>query len=170
VVKQKSHKLFREALGQFVTGVTVVTACGKDTELVGTTVSSFNSVSMAPPLVLWSIDKTARSLATYTEAEHFVVNVLAADQISLSNHFALRQNDKFAQVRYELNEFGVPVLPDCSAVFHCTKRFQYEGGDHIILVGEVRQFTASKRQPLLFHAGTYAVSEKHPATDAIARE
>ena len=161
---QIDGKQFRNALGRFATGVTVVTACDTEDGFVGTTASSFNSVSMDPPLILWSIDKGARSLPAYQNAEHFVVNVLAADQVSMSNHFARQQADKFVDINYDLNERGVPVLPGCSAVFHCKNRFQYEGGDHIIIVGEVEQFDASERNSLLFHGGSYAVSEKHPVT------
>jgi len=162
--EQIDSKQFRNALGRFATGVTVVTACDMDAGFVGTTASSFNSVSMDPPLILWSIDKGARSLPAYQNAEHFVVNVLAADQVRMSNHFARQQEDKFVDIDYELNNRGVPVLPGCSAVFHCKNRFQYEGGDHVIIVGEVEEFTASERNSLLFHGGSYAVSEKHPVT------
>jgi flavin reductase (DIM6/NTAB) family NADH-FMN oxidoreductase RutF/DNA-binding MarR family transcriptional regulator len=161
---QIDSKQFRNALGRFATGVTVVTACDTEDGFVGTTASSFNSVSMDPPLILWSIDKGARSLPAYENAEYFVVNILAADQVSMSNHFARQQTDKFVDIDYNLNERGVPVLPGCSAVFHCKNRFQYEGGDHIIIVGEVEEFNASERNSLLFHGGAYAVSEKHPVT------
>ncbi len=161
---QMDGKQFRNALGRFATGVTVVTASDLNEGFVGTTASSFNSVSMDPPLILWSIDKGARSLPAYKNAEYFVVNVLAADQVGMSNHFARQQEDKFVDVDYELNACGIPVLSGCSAVFHCKNRFQYEGGDHIIIVGEVEQFTASERNSLLFHGGSYAVSEKHPVT------
>ncbi len=157
-------KAFRNALGRFATGVTVVTARDLEGGFVGTTASSFNSVSIDPPLILWSIDKRARSLPSYQNAEHFVVNVLAADQVSMSNHFARQQDDKFSGINYAMNEWGVPVLPGCSAVFHCRNRFQYEGGDHIIIVGEVEIFFASERKSLLFHGGSYAVSERHPIT------
>ena len=122
--EQIDSKQFRNALGRFATGVTVVTACGVEDGFVGTTASSFNSVSMDPPLILWSIDKGARSLPAYQNAEHFVVNVLAADQVSMSNHFARQQEDKFVDINYELNERGVPVLPGCSAVFH-SRRSRY---------------------------------------------
>jgi flavin reductase (DIM6/NTAB) family NADH-FMN oxidoreductase RutF/DNA-binding MarR family transcriptional regulator len=161
---QMDAKQFRNALGRFATGVTVVTACDPNGGFVGTTASSFNSVSMDPPLILWSIDKGARSLPAYQNAEHFVVNILAADQVGMSNHFARKQADKFVDIDYELNDKGVPVLPGSSAIFHCKNRFQYEGGDHIIIVGEVEEFNASERNALLFHGGAYAVSEKHPVT------
>lgn len=160
---------FRNALGQFATGVTIVTA--KDLNgggYVGTTASSFNSVSVEPPLILWSIDKGARALAAYEQAEHFCVNVLAAEQMNLSNHFARQQDNKFDGVDYELNQFGVPMLKGCAARFECKTRHLYEGGDHLIIVGEVLAFDASDRSGLLFHQGSYAVSESHPELEACA--
>jgi flavin reductase (DIM6/NTAB) family NADH-FMN oxidoreductase RutF/DNA-binding MarR family transcriptional regulator len=155
---------FRSALGQFATGVTVVTAPDGEGGYVGTTASSFNSVSVDPPLILWSIDNGARSLPAYEKAEHFVVNVLAADQVTLSNHFARQQEDKFAGVDFDLNAQGVPALRDCSAWFHCKTRYMYEGGDHTIIVGKVIQYDNNHRDGLLFHQGRYSVSDAHPAT------
>ena len=157
---------FRSALGQFATGVTVVTAPDGENGYIGTTASSFNSVSMDPPLILWSIDNSARSLPAYEQAEHFVVNVLAADQVGLSNHFARQQEDKFADLDFDLNAHAVPVLRGCSAYFHCKTRYMYEGGDHTIIVGEVLQFEASDRDGLLFHQGRYSVSDAHPVVAA----
>ncbi len=160
---------FRTALGQFATGVTVVTAPDGENGYIGTTASSFNSVSMDPPLILWSIDNSARSLPAYEQAEYFVVNVLAADQVGLSNHFARQQEDKFADLDYDLNTHGVPVLRGCSAYFHCKTRYMYEGGDHTIIVGEVLQFEASDRDGLLFHQGRYSVSDAHPVVATAAQ-
>ncbi len=157
-----SAKQFRNALGQFATGVTVVTAADGDTGFVGTTASSFNSVSVDPPLILWSIDKGARGRAVYEQATYFVVNVLAADQVTVSNNFARQQEDKFSTVEYDLDDHGVPVLRGCSAYFHCQTRYLYEGGDHLIIVGEVVQFDATERDGLLFHQGRYSVSDVHP--------
>jgi 3-hydroxy-9,10-secoandrosta-1,3,5(10)-triene-9,17-dione monooxygenase reductase component len=154
---------FRSALGQFATGVTVVTAPDGNGGYVGTTASSFNSVSIDPPLILWSIDNGARSLPAYEQAEHFVVNILAADQVTLSNHFARPQEDKFAGVDFNLDQHGVPVLAGCAAYFHCQTRYLYEGGDHTIIVGEVLQYDNNRRDGLLFHQGRYSVSEAHPA-------
>ena len=160
---------FRSALGQFATGVTVVTAPDGERGYIGTTASSFNSVSMDPPLILWSIDNGARSLPAYEKAEHFVVNILAADQVGLSNHFARQQDDKFADLDFDLNAYGVPVLRGCSATFHCKTRYLYEGGDHTIIVGEVLRFDAGDRDGLLFHQGRYSVSDAHPVVAAAAQ-
>lgn len=154
---------FRSALGQFATGVTVVTAPDGEGSYVGTTASSFNSVSVDPPLILWSIDNGARSLPAYEKAEYFVVNILAADQVTLSNHFARQQSDKFSTVEFDLNPQGVPALRDCSAYFHCKTRYMYEGGDHTIIVGEVVQYDNNNRDGLLFHQGRYSISDVHPA-------
>jgi 3-hydroxy-9,10-secoandrosta-1,3,5(10)-triene-9,17-dione monooxygenase reductase component len=95
-----------------------------------------------------------------------VVNILAADQVSVSNHFARQQDDKFASVDYELDSNGVPTLKGCAAHFHCKTRYLYEGGDHTIIVGEVVQFESTGRDGLLFHQGRYSISEAHPMTAA----
>lgn len=153
---------FRRALGNFATGVTVITAKGCEEGFVGVTISSFNSVSIDPPMILWSQDKHARSLSTYQRAEHFVVNVLAADQIGLSNHFARQQEDKFKDVNYTLNAQGIPVLAGSAAHFECKTVYQYEAGDHIIFVGEVNRLDVSDRDSLLFYQGGYALSTDHP--------
>jgi len=157
--------LLRNALGKFATGITVVTAKNSQGGYVGTTASSFNSVSLDPALVLWSIDNRSRSLDAYLQGQDFVVNVLAADQVSISNHFARQQEDKFQGMEFDLNAEGVPVLPGCSAVFECRLYATYEGGDHTIIVGEVVRFRANERNTLLFHQGAYAVSEYHPAAE-----
>jgi flavin reductase (DIM6/NTAB) family NADH-FMN oxidoreductase RutF/DNA-binding MarR family transcriptional regulator len=157
---------FRHALGHFATGVTIVTTCSSSGEKIGVTANSFNSVSMDPPLVLWSLDKRAHSLAAYEDAEHFVVNILAADQVSLSNRFATRGSvDKFQGVACTEGVGGAPVLAGCAAYFQCRKSFTYEGGDHLILVGEVVNVEATGRSGLVVHEGSYAVSQPHPVID-----
>ncbi len=158
---------FRNALGHFATGVTIVTTLADNGDYIGVTANSFNSVSMDPPLVLWSLDKSAYSLKTYEAAEYFVVNVLAADQVSLSKRFGKSgPQDKFQSVPCTKGVGGAPVLAGCAAHFQCKKTFIYEGGDHLILVGEVMRFDASGRAGLVFHKGSYAVSQPHPVTDA----
>ncbi len=157
---------FRNALGHFATGVTVVTTRAENGDYIGVTANSFNSVSMEPPLVLWSLDKTSQSLKTFETAGHFVVNVLAADQVSLSKRFATRgAKDKFQGVSCTEGIGGAPVLAGCAAYFQCKKSFTYEGGDHLILVGEVVRFEASGRSSLVFHKGSYAVSQPHPVSE-----
>lgn len=153
---------FRNALGHFATGVTVITARAPDGELVGVTANSFNSVSLDPPMVLWSLSRASRGLAYFTAAEYFCVNVLAADQVSLSNHFASKQEDKFADLEFEPGLGGSPLLPGCAARFQCKNAFTYEGGDHLIFVGEVAAFDETGKPGLVYHQGKYAVSDVHP--------
>lgn len=156
-------KAFRNALGSFATGVTVITARGADGAPVGLTASSFNSVSLDPPMVLWSLAKKALSLPVFMAAEHWAVHVLAADQEALSNRFARAGEDKFAGLSLERNDAGVPLLPECAARFECETSFRYEGGDHVILVGRVRAFERAERAPLVFHGGRYAQAASKPA-------
>jgi len=152
---------FRNALGHFATGVTVITARATSGELVGVTANSFNSVSLDPPMVLWSLSKSSRGLAFFTEAEYFCVNVLAADQVSVSNHFASKQEQKFADLEFETGQGGSPLLPGCAARFQCKTAFTYEGGDHLIFVGEVVAFDETGKPGLVYHQGKYAVSDVH---------
>ena len=148
-------KALRAALGAFATGVTIVTTSHKGDD-VGVTANSFNSVSLDPPMVLWSLSKSSQSLATFAAAEHFAVHILAHDQEALSNRFAKRNADKFAGLALERGVGGAPLLPGYSACFQCRKVFEYEGGDHIIFVGGVAAFDHQQKEPLLFHGGRYA--------------
>src|SRR5487761_284644 len=158
---------FRGALGAFATGVTIVTtrdAAGKD---VGLTANSFNSVSLEPPMVLWSLAKNARSLPAFLAATHFAVHVLAADQEELSLRFAARGAEKFTGLDLERHADGVPLLRGCSARFQCRTAFRHEGGDHVIFVGAVESFDQSDRAPLLFHSGHCALAiQKDPPPEA----
>ncbi|MGH8486191.1 MAG: flavin reductase family protein, partial [Pseudomonas sp.] len=144
-------RAFRRALGNFATGVTVVTAASADGRKVGVTANSFNSVSLEPPLILWSIDKRSSSHEVFEAASHFAVNVLAADQIDLSNNFAKPKDDRFAGIEFEAGEGGAPLLADCAARFHCEKYQQVDGGDHWIMIGKVVAFDDCGRSPLLYH-------------------
>ncbi len=155
-------RVFRRALGNFATGVTIVTARSPSGEQVGVTANSFNSVSLDPPLILWSIDKRSASHAVFEAASHFTVNILAADQIELSNHFARPQEDKFAGIAYEAGLGGAPLLPDCAARFQCERHQQVDGGDHWILIGKVVAFDDFGRSPLLYHQGAYSMVLPHP--------
>jgi len=155
---QFDPKAFRVALGAFTTGVTIITARAADGTPVGLTANSFNSVSLEPPMVLWSLAKTARSLEVFSSAEHWTVHILASDQEDLSNRFASRGEDKFQGLELEQGVSGTPMLKCCLARFQCRNSFQYEGGDHIIFVGEVVDFDRAERAPLVFQAGKYALS------------
>lgn len=155
---------FRRALGNFATGVTIVTAQSPDGEQVGVTASSFNSLSMDPPLILWSSIKEARSCEIFESASHFAVNVLAADQMEMSNHFARQQEDKFAEFEWEEGIGGAPVFPNCAARFQCESYDQVDGGDHLIFIGKVVAFDDFGRSPLCFHQGSYSTVISHPGS------
>ncbi|WP_239482041.1 flavin reductase family protein [Zestomonas insulae] len=148
-------KQFRQALGAFTTGVTIVTTRGPDGQDYGLTANSFNSVSIDPPMVLWSINKDSSSAHAFTEGSHFAVHILATDQEPLSNRFAKSGADKFAELELQRGPSEIPLLDGCSARFQCKTTYQYEGGDHIILVGEVLAFDRFDKAPLVFHSGGY---------------
>ncbi|MFC3533317.1 p-hydroxyphenylacetate 3-hydroxylase reductase component [Vogesella facilis] len=154
-------RVFRRALGNFATGVTIVTAATPDGQRAGVTANSFNSVSLDPPLVLWSIDKRSGSLAVFDAASHFAVNILAADQIELSNQFARPKDDKFAGIAVETGAGGAPLFADCAARFQCEKYQQLDGGDHWIMIGKVVAFDDLGRSPLVYHQGTYSMVLPH---------
>jgi flavin reductase (DIM6/NTAB) family NADH-FMN oxidoreductase RutF len=152
----------RRALGQFATGVTVITTCAEDGHRVGVTANSFTSLSLDPPLVLWCLSKVAPSRSAFEEASHFAVNVLAASQHYLSRQFATPAEDKFSGVNFEEGPGGVPVIDGALAHFVCRNVRQLDGGDHLILIGEVERFSASDGEPLVFHSGAYRVATRHP--------
>ena len=160
-------RAFRDALGQFATGVAIVTACGEGGEHVGATVSSFNSVSLNPPLVLWSLDKNALSRAAFESSTHFAVHILTLEQRELAQRFARRGADKFSGLQCRQGVGGVPLLEQCAACFECETRHRYDGGDHIIFVGEVLQFERLSGSPLLFHGGTFREARQHLAHVAL---
>ena len=146
----------REALGRFATGVTVITTRTQDGKLEGLTANSFAAVSLDPPLVLWSLKKSAPSLNSFQNAGFFAVNVLAADQKDLSNHFARPHKDKFSDVHATEGHGGCPVLPGCLATFECSTETTVVGGDHIIFIGRVHRATYRSGEPLIFSSGAYA--------------
>lgn len=158
-------KAFRRALGNFATGVTIITATAPDGTTVGVTASSFNSLSMDPPLILWSSIKGNPSCAVFEKATHFAVNILAADQMDMSNHFARQQEDKFAGVDWEPGIGGAPIFPNCAGRFQCETYAKLDGGDHWIFVGRVLAFDDLGRPPLCFHRGSYAMVFDHPGIE-----
>lgn len=154
---------FRQALGSFATGVTIITTRGPDGLPIGLTCSSFNSVSLNPPMVLWSLENNAKSLPVFQSVSHWAVHVLASDQETLSTRFARRGEDKFGGLDLETGLGEVPMLRGCSARFQCRTAFQYDGGDHTIFVGEVLGFDRSEAPPLVFHGGRYAHATRRDA-------
>lgn len=146
---------FRRALGMFATGITVVTALGRDGRPVGLTVNSFNSVSLAPPLVVWSVANHLPVAQEFVSASHFLVNVLAADQLALSQRFATRAEDKFEGLTDLVSERGLPRLPGTCAWLCCRNAVRHAGGDHTVFIGEVEAFGRDDKAPLLYFGGRY---------------
>ena len=158
-------RAFRAALGCFATGVTVITAQA-DGQRVGVTANSFNSLSLTPPLILWSLLKTSSSFPVFEAASHFAVNILAHDQIDLSNHFARRSDDKFAGIDVTEGQGGCLLLPQSCAAIECARENILDGGDHWILIGRVSGFETSDTAPLLYHRGQYSLAQPHPRVAA----
>jgi flavin reductase (DIM6/NTAB) family NADH-FMN oxidoreductase RutF len=156
-----SAQEFRAALGMFATGVTIVTARTAEGQLVGLTANSFNSVSLAPPLVLWSLSRAAASMVAFSSGSHYAINVLAADQKALAERFASRGADRWRGVTFDAGAGGAPLLHGAAATFECFNRSRYEEGDHVIFVGEVERCSwRAGASPLLFHGGRYFT--EHP--------
>jgi len=155
-------KALRRSLGHFATGVAVVTTRHDGMDL-GITVNSFTSLSMNPPLVLWCIARTSRSYPAFTKSDHFIINVLAADQVTVSNRFAFREGAEFpADVPFRRAVADMPLLEGSSAYFQCRKTDAFDGGDHVALIGEVIDFEGSDRPGLVYHRGQYAIADSHP--------
>lgn len=155
-------KAFRTALGTFTTGVTIITTTAQDGTPVGITANSFNSVSLDPPLVLWSLAKNANSLPVFNESKYWNVHVLSVEQEGLSGRFASRGEDKFAGIELDDGLTNAPLLPSCTARFQCRTAFVHDGGDHIIFIGEVLSFDQSDLPPLVFQSGQYALAALKP--------
>jgi flavin reductase (DIM6/NTAB) family NADH-FMN oxidoreductase RutF len=149
----------RSALGSFATGVTIITTRDREGKLHGMTANSFSSVSLNPPLVLWSSSLYAQSLPAFQEGTHFVVNILAFDQIELSNKFAKQSDDKFVDTEHAIAESGAPMIIGAAAHFDCRNEFRHYGGDHIIFIGHVERFAYTDRPTLLFCRGKYMRGE-----------
>ncbi|MGE3067285.1 MAG: flavin reductase family protein [Hyphomicrobiaceae bacterium] len=145
----------RTAFGRFATGVTIVTARAGDGEIVGMTANSFASVSLDPPLLLWSIAKAARSRGVFEMADHFAVHVLGQHQQPLAQRFAVAGADKFEGVPLKLGVMDLPLLAEATATFQCRRWAAHDAGDHVILLGEILSFHHTSEAPLVFHAGAY---------------
>jgi 4-hydroxyphenylacetate 3-hydroxylase, reductase component len=152
---------FRRCLGQFSTGVTVITVRAGETS-VGMTVNSFSSVSLDPPLILWSVDKKSSRFPFFQAAPHFAINVLAENQVALSRHFRQATPDQFAGIEWESGKNGAPLLTGTAAVFECTRAALHEAGDHVIVVGRVTRAMLFERRLLLFSQGRYGIPADHP--------
>jgi 3-hydroxy-9,10-secoandrosta-1,3,5(10)-triene-9,17-dione monooxygenase reductase component len=150
----------RGALGQFATGVTIITTSGDDGQPVGVTANSFNSVSLDPPLVLWSLCHSAHSRPLFERAEHFCVHFLTAEQRELSERFACAGMDKFAGLEWATGIGDVPLLTEYVAQFECRMSDSHRIGDHVVFIGEVLSFRTSESRPLVFYGGTYAQADR----------
>ena len=145
----------------FATGVTIVTARTATGELIGLTANSFNSLSLSPPLVLWSLSQAAGSMPALSTGSHYAINVLAADQKALAQRFAGRRDDRWDGVAYTEGASGAPLISGAAASFECFNRSRYEEGDHVIFVGEVECCSHQPgAAPLLFHGGKFY--SEHP--------
>ena len=147
--------LLRTAFGRFATGVTIVTCLDGSGQRIGLTANSFSSLSLDPPLVLWSLRRVSPRLAAFATASHFAINVLAETQVELSRRFASPVTDKFAEGQWSVGLGGAPVLAACAAVFECELHQQHEAGDHQLFIGRVRRLAEMALAPLLFQGGHY---------------
>jgi len=147
---------YRKALACFATGVTIVTTLDGDLEPVGLTVNSFNSVSLSPPLILWSLKRSSGNLQNFLNCQSFCVNVLSEDQADLARQFAASHVEKFDGVKWRKSLGGAPRLNECTAYFDCRLYGHHDGGDHEIFLGEVREFgSRASRPPLMFVNGEF---------------
>lgn len=146
---------FRACLGQFATGVTVVTCNSATGHPCGITANSFSSVSLDPPLILWNIAKESNSLDDFLAARHFAIHILADTQEAMSRHFARTDHTLFDSIDYEQSVQGVPRLHGCLALFECSTHEIHEAGDHHIIIGHVDSFSWDRADPLLFFSGDY---------------
>ncbi|OWT58963.1 flavin reductase [Candidimonas nitroreducens] len=154
-------RALRDVLGTFVTGVTVVTAVDGQGRKYGVTANSFSSVSLDPPLVLWSQSTTSTSHAAFRDSDRFVVNILSSEQIEVSNRFAKSGDRKFEGVAVKSGIGDVPVIDGCAAYLECKKLQTVPGGDHVVYIGQVENFHKTGRKPLAFGSGKYMVAYAH---------
>jgi flavin reductase (DIM6/NTAB) family NADH-FMN oxidoreductase RutF len=150
-----TSRALRDALGRFATGVTIITCVDAGGQRVGLTANSFNSLSLDPPLVLWSLRRESPTFEAFESATHFAVNVLAEPQVDLSRRFAAAVDDRFAEGHWSAGLGEAPVLAGCAAVFECRTHARLDGGDHRLYIGEVLRVAEQGIAPLLFHSGHY---------------
>ena len=149
-------RAFRNALGTFATGVTVVTTLGADGSPIGLTCNSFSSVSLSPPLVLWSLSLRSPNLSNFLQAPHFAVNILAADQAHIAQRFARSLANKFEGVGHRPGTCGVPLVDGAAAQLECRNETRYYSGDHVIFIGHVLHYVCTDATPLIFCRGGYS--------------
>lgn len=152
----------RRTLGCFPTGVAVVTTISRTGAPIGVTISSFNSVSMDPPLILWSLGLTAMSLEDFRANGHFAVNVLSEAQADFPGLFCSPVEDRFKGIAWTTGHGGVPILAGSAAVFECSTHARYDGGDHEIFIGRVERHGHCDAAPLLFAKGRVSTLPQPP--------
>ncbi len=162
--QQFDSRQLRQVFGSFVTGVTVITTVDRAGKRHGLTANSFSSVSLDPPLILWSQSIMAPSHAVFSNAEYFAVNILAEDQIDISNRFASPVQDKFANIECITGFEGLPLISGCCAYLECKRVSNYPGGDHSVFLGQVQRFQKHNRSPLVFSNGSYMLAKQHELT------
>tara|TARA_B100000686_G_scaffold350679_1_gene447287 strand:+ start:3812 stop:4291 length:480 start_codon:yes stop_codon:yes gene_type:complete len=152
---------YRNAVGRFATGVTIVTTVDEEGDKVGITANSFSSLSLLPPLVLFCVDDKINSFETFEHCEYFNINILREEQVNLSNNFARSGDDKWEGVKHDFGDNGCPIFKDSIAILECEKHAMYKGGDHTILIGEVKKmrYDDSDCRPLIYFGGSYAKLE-----------
>jgi len=154
----KSQAL-RQAFGKFATGVAVVTSNDKDNNPIGLTINSFSSVSLEPPLVLWSLVNKSPNLDVFRNASHFAINILASDQTEVSNTFARPSEDRFATIDWFRGIADLPVIRNTIATFECRRTMTIEAGDHVVFFGAVEDCEQCDLEPLLFFSGQYGTAQ-----------
>jgi flavin reductase (DIM6/NTAB) family NADH-FMN oxidoreductase RutF len=146
----------RNALGRFATGVCLITAVSEDGEPLALTANSFSSVSLDPPLVLWSLQNNSDVFAHFASPRHYAINVLAREQQALSSHYAKKGQHVIEDAHFSPGKFGTPIIRDALVSFECEHHANHEGGDHVIIVGRVVDMAAREGgDPLLFYCGGY---------------
>jgi len=146
----------RNALGAFPTGIAIVTTRNASGRAVGLTINSFASLSLDPPLVLWSLVNRSPSLEAFNESDYFCINVLASTQTDLAKCFASAAvPDKFQHVQTYDSQQGMPVIPGCLASFVCAKDQMHPGGDHTLYIGRVLHYFIESGEPAVFHRGQF---------------
>jgi flavin reductase (DIM6/NTAB) family NADH-FMN oxidoreductase RutF len=153
---------FRDALAQFATGVTVICARMPDGGYTGFTANSFNSVSLDPPLILWSLKRSAANLAVFENAERYTINVLAHGQFELARRFSRPHVDRFAGVPFRIGAAAAPLIEGCVAWFECCQHARHIAGDHVLFIGEVETCERGSGAALLFHQHRFGTT---PAPD-----
>jgi flavin reductase (DIM6/NTAB) family NADH-FMN oxidoreductase RutF len=164
------ERAFRDALSEFATGVTIIATResrpGRAPTYTGFTANSFNSVSLAPPLVVWSLGNDARTLAAFENSERYAISVLAQEQVAIARRFSRPHADRFAGVPYRLGAGGAPLIEGCIAWFECRHHGRHRAGDHTLFIGEVLHCGRRNGIGLVFHHGRYGTTRPLSADDA----